>query len=39
MSTQEIGRRLAVLEWMARKIQARQKVEKAAYQDEKVGRG
>lgn len=39
MSTQEIGRRLAVLEWMARKIQARQKVEKAAYQEEKVGRG
>lgn len=39
MSTQEIGRRLAVLEWMARKIQARQKVEKAAYQAEKVGRG
>ncbi|GLB62699.1 hypothetical protein NCCP2495_05770 [Dietzia sp. NCCP-2495] len=39
MSSQEIGRRLAVLEWMARKIKDRQEVEKAAYQDEKVGRG
>lgn len=39
MSTQEIGRRLAVLEWMARKIKGQQSTDKAAYQTEKVGRG
>ena len=39
MSTQELGRRIAVLEWMSRKIGAQQKTDKASYQSEKVGRG
>ena len=39
MSAQELGRRLAVLEWMARKIRGQQAGDKAAYQAEKVGRG
>lgn len=39
MSTQDLGRRLAVLEWMSRKIKGQQTSDKAAYQDVKVGRG
>ena len=39
MSTQELGRRIAVLEWMARKIRDQQKADKDTYQTEKVGRG
>lgn len=39
MSTQELGRRIAVLEWMARKIRDQQKADKGTYQTEKVGRG
>lgn len=39
MSTQDLGRRLAVLDWMARKIKGQQSTDKAAYQTEKVGRG
>lgn len=39
MSTQELGRRIAVLDWMARKIKGQQSTDKAAYQTEKVGRG
>lgn len=39
MSTQDLGRRIAVLEWMARKIGSQQKTDKATYQGEKVGRG
>ncbi len=39
MSTQDLGRRIAVLDWMARKIKGQQSTDKAAYQTEKVGRG
>lgn len=39
MSTQEIGRRLAVLDWMARKIKGQQYVDKESYRGEKAGRG
>ncbi|KAA0916437.1 hypothetical protein [Dietzia sp. ANT_WB102] len=39
MSIQELGRRLAVLDWMARKIKGQQSTDKEAYQDEKVSRG
>ena len=39
MSTQELGRRIAVLDWMSRKIKGQQTTDKAAYQAEKVGRG
>ena len=39
MSTQDLGRRLAVLDWMARKIKGQQSTDKAAYQTEKVSRG
>ena len=39
MSTQDLGRRLVVLDWMARKIKGQQSTDKAAYQTEKVGRG
>lgn len=39
MSTQDLGRRLAVLDWMTRKIKGQQTSDKAAYQTAKVGRG
>src|SRR5699024_12571477 len=39
MSAQDLGRRLAVLEWMARKIKGHESEDKAAYQAGKVGRG
>lgn len=39
MSTQDLGRRIAVLDWMNRKIKGQQTTDKAAYQEAKVSRG
>ena len=39
MTIQDLGRRLAVLDWMARKIKGQQYVDKESYQGEKAGRG
>lgn len=39
MSTQDLGRRIAVLDWMARKIKGQTFTDKATYQAEKMGRG